>query len=290
MKRKVNKVGTNTLTVSLPSKWVKEQGLSQGDEIDLAEEKSKIIISTKKIPQTKHIDLDVSKYRDLVGRVIGSIYKQGYDTIRLTFDDPKTIEYIEKELTKGFIGLDIINSGKNFCELKSLADIKEEEFNNSYRRVFRLIIENAEELIETLKEEKFDELKYVAKKDDNVNKFSDLCRRILNKIGTEDTIRTNQLYNIVEELENIGDEFKYLANHFEKQNSISEEEIKEIEKVSTYFKEFYELFYSFSPEKWTSLLLNFKKLEEEGLGPLTKPIARKIVDLNGPILNLNVVT
>ncbi|MCK5630481.1 MAG: AbrB/MazE/SpoVT family DNA-binding domain-containing protein, partial [Nanoarchaeota archaeon] len=36
MKRKVNKVGQNTLTVSLPSKWVKKLNIKPGDELELA--------------------------------------------------------------------------------------------------------------------------------------------------------------------------------------------------------------------------------------------------------------
>ena len=38
MKRKINRVGQNTLTVSLPTKWVKKIGIKQGDELDIFEE------------------------------------------------------------------------------------------------------------------------------------------------------------------------------------------------------------------------------------------------------------
>ena len=45
MKRKVNRVGQNTLTVSLPSKWVKENDVKQGDELEIIEEHNKILLS-----------------------------------------------------------------------------------------------------------------------------------------------------------------------------------------------------------------------------------------------------
>ena len=42
MKRKVNRVGANTLTVSLPSKWAMKYGIKAGDEIEGNEEGKKI--------------------------------------------------------------------------------------------------------------------------------------------------------------------------------------------------------------------------------------------------------
>ena len=35
MKRKVNLVGQNTLTVSLPTKWARDNGIKKGDEINI---------------------------------------------------------------------------------------------------------------------------------------------------------------------------------------------------------------------------------------------------------------
>ena len=35
MKRKVNQVGTGTLTISLPVNWVKDNNIRKGDELDL---------------------------------------------------------------------------------------------------------------------------------------------------------------------------------------------------------------------------------------------------------------
>ena len=41
MKRKVNLVGQNTLTVSLPTKWAQEHGIKKGIEVELLEDKDR---------------------------------------------------------------------------------------------------------------------------------------------------------------------------------------------------------------------------------------------------------
>ena len=48
MKRKIIKQGHNTLTVTLPSKWVKDLNLSAGDEIELIEKDKSILITSEK--------------------------------------------------------------------------------------------------------------------------------------------------------------------------------------------------------------------------------------------------
>ncbi len=44
MKRKVSLHGPSTLTVSLPSKWVKKYCIKKGDELDIEEKNSTLII------------------------------------------------------------------------------------------------------------------------------------------------------------------------------------------------------------------------------------------------------
>ena len=43
MKRKINAVGTGTLTVSLPNKWAQKYNLKKGDELNVAEEGGSLV-------------------------------------------------------------------------------------------------------------------------------------------------------------------------------------------------------------------------------------------------------
>ena len=58
MKRKVNKVGPTTLSITLPSKWVKENNIKKGDELELDLKNNNISITTGhlKIEETIHSD------------------------------------------------------------------------------------------------------------------------------------------------------------------------------------------------------------------------------------------
>ena len=47
MKRKIIKQGHNTLTMTLPSEWVKQLNLKAGDEIDLTEDRGSLCINGK---------------------------------------------------------------------------------------------------------------------------------------------------------------------------------------------------------------------------------------------------
>ena len=60
MKRKIIKQGHNTLTITLPSEWVKKLNLSAGDEIDLVEDNSSLYINGKQHNGFKTTTIDIS--------------------------------------------------------------------------------------------------------------------------------------------------------------------------------------------------------------------------------------
>ena len=58
--RKINRVGTSTLTVSLPNKWVNMHNVHAGEEVNVIEEDSRVVISLKNsqpLHKTAHIHL-----------------------------------------------------------------------------------------------------------------------------------------------------------------------------------------------------------------------------------------
>ena len=92
MKRKVNRVGTNTLTVSLPSKWAKNHNVNAGDDIDLEESDTSLVISkTNIVRQGKKAKVDATKLGRIFNRTLLALYQHGYDEIKIHFDDPKII-------------------------------------------------------------------------------------------------------------------------------------------------------------------------------------------------------
>ena len=85
MRRKVIKQGHNTLTVTLPGKWVNKMGIKPGDELDVTDQDRGLLISTEKGPNLSSITVDISDLTPaLIWRYILSAYRAGYDEIRVT--------------------------------------------------------------------------------------------------------------------------------------------------------------------------------------------------------------
>ena len=300
MKRKINLVGTSTLTVSLPSDWVKEKNLKKGDEIDLYQQGNDLIFSIDNIPSKKEIEIDISDYGKMTGRVLGALYKAGYDEIKLTFKEPESLDLIQKELLKGFIGLDIIHTAKKYCLLKSMADIKADELQTSMRRVFRLVLDNAQDTYDALNKKNYDELKVIASKDLNVNKFADFSRRLVNKHGYQKKQGYGAIYYILEELENIGDKYRELSLYlYENRFQPNKEVLKIYLEIKEFLNSFQDMFYSFKPEKYKNFGTQYKLLNKKIHNLLDSTNKREtivliklesllnaIFDLNGPLMTL----
>jgi phosphate uptake regulator len=84
MKRKIIKQGHNTLTLTLPNKWVQKHSIKPGDEVDVSEADRGLMISTDSNLNLSTITVDVSKLSpSVIWRYILSAYRAGYNEIRV---------------------------------------------------------------------------------------------------------------------------------------------------------------------------------------------------------------
>lgn len=261
MRRKINLVGQNTLTISLPKQWVKLHNLEKGDELEVVEEGKYLFLSSEQRAKERTIDVDVSEYGCMAGKVVAALYKAGYDELRIQFDTPEQLQLIKEQRLKSFIGVDLVHVSQKFCILKSLASVKPEELDNSIRKVFRLLIENTTELYTALKNKKYDEMSLIADKDVNINTFADFSRRLLHKYGYRIPKLTSAIYYVVEDLENIGDDIGSLANYLNKYRpEISKKTLQLFERVLDFLKSLHELFYTLKEKDFKTLQETYKIL------------------------------
>ena len=59
MRRRIIKQGHNTLTVTLPSKWVQLFNLKQGDEIEINERENGLFLTTEKHDEELKTEIDL---------------------------------------------------------------------------------------------------------------------------------------------------------------------------------------------------------------------------------------
>ncbi len=90
MKRKIIKQGHNTLTITLPTDWVKKLNLTPGDEVEVIQNAGELVINGKQNSEQKTVTLDISNLRvPMLWRFFQSVYREGYYEIILIYGEEK---------------------------------------------------------------------------------------------------------------------------------------------------------------------------------------------------------
>jgi hypothetical protein len=237
MKRKINLVGQNTLTVSLPSKWVSSHNIKKGDEINLDEDGQQLILSIgEKQGREKEIDIkvDSGNWR-YIRLILGSIYKKGYTTIRVSFDKEDVFKQIEKSVNF-LMGFEIFEHKPGFCLIKCMAIPVEEEYKNTISKIvnttktMRVIVK--EDYLKG-KYERFEEV-------DNYRnsgwKFRDYAMRIAMNGESANPI-SHSLVTIVWSIEKINRNYKRLYQlMMESKSKKSDEIVKFMDEFDSYYE------------------------------------------------------
>jgi len=274
MKRKVIQIADSTQLISLPRKWTIEHGIKKGDELDVEESGNKIIIHTEKIPESGSIEKDISNLdRDSLMFLIRCLYIRGYDEIRLKFDKQTTHHYkagkevtvisaIHEEVNR-LNGAEIIEQKENYCVIKDLSEGTIKEFDSVLRRIFLLLIDANNDLIEGVKRGDYALLDTINEKHNTVTKFAAYDLRLLNKFGYTDSKKTTSLYGILSSVDMIIDIITYCARYIINNKlvantkiKLSKESIAILSTIHNALKEYHEFFYNFNLEKMEKLSAN----------------------------------
>lgn len=122
MRRKLVKQGKGALTLSLPSRWIREQQLKPGDELIIDERDTDLVLRTegKKPAQTTSIELDFMSpeaYRS----ILGGLYRGGYDSIEVMFDDRRVLQNLEKA-ANSIYGFEVFYVSEQKCTVRTIYD------------------------------------------------------------------------------------------------------------------------------------------------------------------------
>lgn len=260
MKRKINRVGINTLTVSLPSKWAKEQKLKPGDEVEVEEGEAELRIGIQLSKEYLKTEIKLGQGNDwYVDQVIRNFYLAGFDEIKVKFDDEKIIPKIQNTLNR-LIGLEIVEYGKDYCTLKIISSGNEAELDFFLRKAFLLVKTLFETAIKQLETEKID-LEQIKNQRSNLQRFANLYRRTITKTQKYTLMKNREIYTLVSRLMMIGNNILYAHQYLNTLKDLSAiNQVKAyLEKVSVLYTLFYETFYNKDLDK----LLEISNLREE---------------------------
>ena len=209
MKRKVNLVGKNTLTVSLPSNFVKRNSLQKGEEIDVFEEGNCLRL---KCGKTLHGNVTIqadNHNRTSFIHALRYYYRTGANVITLKFTEPK-LYYTRKsrkipihsvltsELHR-FIGMVIMEETNSRYVIKCIIDEDLNDYNMCFQKLFYNINEAFDKISSRLNKTA------VQPYHDNFTRNANFCFRFLNKKGLETEQKTQSTISLIQHLELVMD-------------------------------------------------------------------------------------
>jgi len=222
MKRKVNRVGQNTLTVSLPSKWVKENHIERGDSLVLVPKQNTLKISTTEKKTHSSIHVDITNYnKTLVKRIMDHIYLKEIQKVILTFKNQDIADYRHKKrisihkflqkLSERFIGLEIVNQQPDrivYQNMFRLSNPKNIEQIN--QRVAYLLQDFLHEFMMGLKKDPVEFQEICKDYHDRITKFIGLHNRITKQSNLSAQAKTSY-YLLNSHLDKIADKIVHAA-------------------------------------------------------------------------------
>jgi len=299
--RKLISFGKTSFVMSIPKSWIQKNNLAKGSLVSIDEKEGDLVVSpnTRNKSKAERIEINVSDLSPMIKRIIASLYKGGYDEIDITFSTSDELSEVQQVIKDTCIGFEIVEQGKKLLKARKISDAINEEFDPVLRRTFLFLKSMASESLDALKKQDIDSIKNVILADGSINKFTDFCRRVINKKSNLKFRKVSPLYYILEELEKIGDAYKDLCKYYiEKPIKLSKEVVNLYGEINEFFNSMYDLFYKFETMKLKDLGIKKKEIDKE-INELYKKknkeecrilfflqtITDKIFDTNGAIIS-----
>jgi phosphate uptake regulator len=131
MRRKLVKQGAATLMISLPSKWIQANKLDKGDEVELEETESSLLIkkvNNKETIQTLNLEIIESNKQD-IKVLLTHAYRRGFDKIILTGQACSLINQISDICSKVLLGFEIVERTKEKIVIENIETVSDPMFN-----------------------------------------------------------------------------------------------------------------------------------------------------------------
>jgi phosphate uptake regulator len=143
--RKIQRVGSSTLAVSLPSEWVKDAGVKKGDLIyfEPGEEGALKLVMGNRMDRAKPSEV-VEVYADqctspmMLSRILVGNYILGRDVMKVVSKDRLSSTYVDaiRSTLRGLMGIAIMEETPNHVVLQSSIDITQFPIHTLVRRLF----------------------------------------------------------------------------------------------------------------------------------------------------------
>ncbi|MEM2341395.1 MAG: phosphate uptake regulator PhoU [Candidatus Bathyarchaeia archaeon] len=222
--RKLQKVGRSTVTVSLPNKWIKENGIKPGDLVFIISEKDgtlRIIPSQsmrqEEIEEEYVINVDACDERGILERIIVGGYILGRNVIRIVSSNRIEKAHVDevRRIIRKLIGLGILEETANSILLQCSLDPSRFKIDMLIRRLSLIVSTILFESMQALLENNETLAREAIEREDEADAIYYLATRLLlyaqrklevaEQMGITDILFMPAIRLILQSLELIGD-------------------------------------------------------------------------------------
>ncbi|QKR00942.1 phosphate uptake regulator PhoU [Metallosphaera tengchongensis] len=157
--RKVQKLGSSSLFITLPKKWINKWNVKPGDKIliELSNDGSLKLVAEKIKMEASHrsIRIDIDSLKQPVPGIIPCLYSLGYDEIVLESRKsilPKDVEDIV-QVTKQMVGIEVTEASETRVKVECLLDTEKVGVESLLRRMLNTVAKRVDEAIAVISRE-----------------------------------------------------------------------------------------------------------------------------------------
>jgi phosphate uptake regulator len=185
--RKLQRIGGNTLYVSLPKRWTNKMQLKQGDKVTLVPQPDETMYIFPKAKQERPreiiLEINAKDSTQALKREIIAAYVDGFDITKLRAEGRITEEQqdIIREIVDHLFGLELIEVTGNTITIQCL--LKQDlPIEKTMQRIHNVILSMFSETISALKEQDINLVKGLARRMHDVKRLSLVTHRLLRSL------------------------------------------------------------------------------------------------------------
>ena len=134
---KLIKQGGGGFTIYLPKKWVDENKLSKGDNLDVTVSGKELIIGPKATNKKSEIETKLTNSSETsIRTLITNVYRTGYDRVKIFFNTEDQFKILQKIIKTRLIGFEVIKKEKDFCIIENITEPSVDQFDNILNKLF----------------------------------------------------------------------------------------------------------------------------------------------------------
>lgn len=178
MRRRIIRQGNNSFTLTLPVQWIRDQNLKEGDEVDITQDETRLVVAQETASKKKSIELSLDQeYPKNIKFLLSSLYRHGYDEIKLHVQKPEVLRIVERIVEEQFFEMEVLEKKGNTCVIGMVSVPSIDSYESLLRKMFFIIQESMDIIIRSVNQKSRKELKDIELLTLKYRRYDNFCRR-----------------------------------------------------------------------------------------------------------------